>query len=105
MKILAIDNWSSGALELLALLQKFDEELSKKMEWSFVRLVGRRAARLQHVLHEVEADARLGLVLAERQEVKQVGVAEVAGVGVAVLVCQPLVFAGVRVARADVLTL
>jgi len=32
MKILAIDNWSSGALELLALLQKFDEELSKKME-------------------------------------------------------------------------
>jgi len=72
---------------------------------SFVRLVSRRTAWLQHLLHEVEAHAGLALVLGDGEVVEQVEVAHVGAVGVPVLVHQPLPLGGVRVARPDVLGL
>lgn len=70
-----------------------------------VGLVGGRPAGLQHLLHEVEADARLALILGDGEVVEQVEVAHVGAVRVAVLVHQPLPLGGVGVARPDVLGL
>lgn len=70
-----------------------------------VGFVGGRPARLQHLLHQVKADARLALVLGDGEVVEQVEVAHVGAVRVAVLVHQPLPLGGVGVARADVLGL
>lgn len=70
-----------------------------------VGLVGGRPAGLQHLLHQVEADARLALVLSDGEVIEQVEVAHVGAVRVAVLVHQPLPLGGVGVARADVLGL
>lgn len=70
-----------------------------------VGLVGGRPAGLQHLLHEVEADARLALILGDGKVVEQVEVAHVRAVRVAVLVHQPLPLGGVGVARPDVLGL
>lgn len=70
-----------------------------------IGLVGGRPAGLQHLLHQVEADARLALVLGDGEVVEQVEVAHVGAVRVAVLVHQPLPLGGVGVPRADVLGL
>lgn len=70
-----------------------------------VGLVGGRPAGLQHLLHEVEADARFALVLGDGEVVEQVEVAHVGAVRVPVLVHQPLPLGGVGVARPDVLGL
>lgn len=70
-----------------------------------VGLVGGRPAGLQHLLHQVEADARLALVLGDGEVVEEVEVAHVGAVRVAVLVHQPLPLGGVGVPRADVLGL
>ena len=69
---------------------------------SIIRLVCRRPAGLQHLLHQVEADARLALVLSDGEVVEQVKVPHVGAVRVPVLVHQPLPFAGVCVTRPDV---
>jgi len=70
-----------------------------------VCLEWRRATGLQHLLQVVEAQARLALVLGDGQVVEEVCVAQVGGVGVAVLVGQPFPFGCVGVACADVLGL
>lgn len=70
-----------------------------------IGLIGGRPAGLQHLLHQVEADARLALVLGDSEVVEQVEVAHVGAVRVAVLVHQPLPLGGVGVPRADVLGL
>lgn len=67
--------------------------------------VGRRSARLQHLLHEIEAHTSLGLVFRHGKVAEQVRVAQVTGAAVAVLVHQPLVLGDLRVARAYVLEL
>lgn len=71
----------------------------------FLWLFGRRPRRLQHLLHDVEPDASLRLVLGNRVVAEDVVMAQVAGQRVAVLVGQPLVFGGVRMTGADVLGL
>lgn len=63
------------------------------------------SARLQHLLHQVEAHARLALVLGHGEVIKQVEMSHVGAVRVPVLVHKPLPLAGVRVPRADVLGL
>ena len=68
-------------------------------------LLRRRAARLEHLLHEVEPHPCLGLVLRDGEVVVEVKVSHVGGVGVAVLVGGPLELGRVCVARADVLGL
>lgn len=70
-----------------------------------LRLVGWWAARLQHLLHQVEADSRFALILGNGEVVEKIEVAHVGAVGVAVLVHQPFPLRGVRVAGADVLGL
>lgn len=49
-------------------------------------LVGWRSARLQHLLHQVEADSGFALILRDGEVVEKVEVAHVGAVGVAVLV-------------------
>ena len=68
-------------------------------------LVGWRAARLQHLLHQVEADSRFALLLGNGEVVEKIEVAHEGAVGVAVLVHQPFPLRGVRVAGPDVLGL
>jgi len=70
-----------------------------------VGFVRGRPTRLQHLLHQVEADPRLALVLRDGEVVEQVKVSHVGAVGVSVLVHQPLPLAGVGVARSNVLGL
>lgn len=70
-----------------------------------LRLVGRRSARLQHLLHQVEADSSFALILRNGEVVEKVEVAHVGAIGVAVLVDQPLPLGGIGVARTDVLGL
>lgn len=70
-----------------------------------LRLVGWRSARLQHLLHQVEANSGFAFILRNREVVEKVEVAHVGAVGVAVLVYQPLPLGGIGVARADVLGL
>lgn len=70
-----------------------------------LRLVGWWSARLQHFLHQVEADSRFALILRNGKVVQKVEVAHVGAVGVAVLVHQPFPLGGVGVTRADVLGL
>lgn len=72
---------------------------------SIVRLVCWRSTGLQHLLHQVEADPCFALVLGNGEVVEQVKVSHVGAVRVPVLVHQPLPFAGVRMACADVLGL
>lgn len=68
-------------------------------------LVRWRSTRLQHLLHQVEADSRFAFILCNGEVVEKVEVAHVGAVRVAVLVHQPLPLGGVGVARADVLGL
>lgn len=68
-------------------------------------LVRRRPAGLQHLLHQVEAHARLTLVLGDGEVVEEVKVTHVGAVRVPVLVDEPFPLGGVGVARADVLGL
>ena len=79
--------------------------LSKCILLSIVWLVCRRTAWLQHLLHQIEADPRLALVLSDGEVVEQIKVSHVGAVGVPVLVHQPLPLAGVCVTRPDVLGL
>ncbi|KAL3250433.1 hypothetical protein MRX96_055500 [Rhipicephalus microplus] len=72
---------------------------------SVLGLLGRRPARLQHLLHDVEPHPRLRLVLDDREVVEHVEVAQVRSVAVTVLVHEPLVAGRVGVSRADVLGL
>lgn len=68
-------------------------------------LLRRRSARLQHLLHDVEPDAGLGLVLRHGKVAQHVVVAEVRRLRIPVLVREPLELGRVGVPRADVLTL
>lgn len=70
-----------------------------------IGFVCRWSARLQHLLHQVEADARFALVLSHSEVVEQVKMSHVGAVGVPVLVDQPFPLAGVSVPRANVLGL
>lgn len=70
-----------------------------------LRLLGRRSARLQHLLHEIEPHSRLRLVLGDREEVQQVIVAHIRAARVPMLIHEPLELGRVRVPRADVLRL
>lgn len=75
---------------------------------SDLRIVGfvrRWSTRLQHLLHQVEADARFALVLGHSEVVEQVKMSHIGAVRVPVLVDQPFPLAGVSVSRADVLGL
>ncbi len=71
----------------------------------FRLLLRRRPARLQHLLHDVELDPGLGLVLCDGEVVEHVVVALVGGQRVPVLVGGPVELGGVGVAGADVLGL
>lgn len=60
---------------------------------------------MQHLLHEVEADAGFAFVLGDGEVVEQVEMAHVGAIGVPVLVDEPLPLGGVGVAGPDVLGL
>ena len=60
-----------------------------------LQLVGWQSARLQHLLHPVEADSRFVLLLRNSKVVEEVEVARAGAVAVAVLVHQPLPLGGV----------
>ena len=68
-------------------------------------LFRRRPARLNHLLHQIEPDPGLGLVLGQREEVREVEVSGVGCVRVPVLVGGPVELGGVGVAGAHVLGL
>lgn len=75
---------------------------------SYLGIIGfvrRWSARLQHLFHQVEANARFTLVLSHSKVVEQVKMSHVGAVRVPVLVHQPFPLAGVGVSRADVLGL
>lgn len=72
---------------------------------SIIRFVCWWSTRLQHLLHQVEANARFALVLGNREVVEQVEVPHVGAVRVTVLVDQPFPLAGVGMSCTDVLGL
>lgn len=72
---------------------------------SVVGFVRRRAAGLQHLLHQVESNPSLALVLGDGEVVEEVEMTHVGAVRVSVLVHQPFPLGGVGVTGADVLGL
>lgn len=85
---------------------KIDKEtLAARSNLGIIRFVRRGSTWLQHLLHQVEADARFALVLGHSEVVEQVKMSHVRAVRVPVLVDQPFPLAGVGVSRADVLGL
>lgn len=81
------------------------QTLAARSDLGIVRFVRRGSTWLQHLLHQVEADARFALVLGHGEIVEQVKMSHVRAVRVPVLVDQPFPLAGVGVPRADVLGL
>lgn len=63
------------------------------------------SAWLQHFLHQIEANASHCFIFGNRVVSQQIGVAQIAGQWVSVLICKPLVFRGVRMTGSDVFTL
>lgn len=86
--------------------EKFtDKDLKVPPDLGIIRFVCWWSTRLQHLLHQVEADARFALVLCHSEVVEQVKMSHVGAVRVPVLVDEPFPLAGVSVSRADVLGL
>lgn len=81
------------------------KDLKVPSDLGIIGFVRRWSARLQHLLHQVEADARFALILGYSEVVEQVKMSHVGAVRVPVLVHQPFPLAGVSVSRADVLGL
>lgn len=87
-------------------IQRFTTKGQKvPSDLGIIGFVRRRSARLQHLLHQVEADARFALILGHSEVVEQVKMSHVGAVGVPVLVDQPFPLAGVSMSRTDVLGL
>jgi len=62
----------------------------------------RRTTRTEHLLGQIEANSGFALVLGNREVVQHIKVAQVRGVGVPMLIGDPLPLSGIGVPRADV---
>lgn len=53
------------------------------------------STRLQQLFHQIELNTSLGLVLNDREITQHIIVSNVAGQGVTMLICEPLILGGV----------
>lgn len=77
----------------------------RRARFLIFRLLGRWSTRLQHLLHEIESDSRLSLILSDREEVQQVVMAHVRAAGITMLIYEPLELRCVGVSCANILRL